>query len=264
MIGRAARALVLTAALLGGASAVMAHWQGEEENPVLVCPDGSPGTGCDQEDIQRAIPLSEDLPADIESRCLFRTAARCYPVAFGRILSVEQGRPLTWQHMVLFPDSGARTEMLVIAEGVTALDMHLLVARQTDGWFAPPRLVENSNELMVLHAEGRRAGSGAGRADVILSRHDQGWTTFSLNELLDQASAMLPAGFSLAGGASVDLSEMFVSVPVRRAGDGGCCPTGGTALIDLAMPEPNIMRVASVTFLETPQVNRRRIPRPEE
>ena len=223
-----------------------------EDIYTYVCPDGGYESGCDSEDVRDAVRIAEDHPADIESRCLYQTEARCYPVAFGRIITVEQGTPLTWQQMVIFPKDGPRVEMLVIAEGVTVADIYVLVAAQTEGWFAPPQLVGNSNELMLLHAPGRTAGNG--NADIVLARHDQGWTTFDVNDLLDEASALLPQGFSLAGGVNFDFHEMFVAAPVKRASDGGCCATGGTAFVDLAMPAGNLMEVAAVRFNETQPV----------
>lgn len=234
----------------------------DQVETVLVCPDGKYESGCDSSDLIRAVERVEDLPTDIESRCLYETKARCYPVAFGRIITVEQGRPLTWQHMVLYPEDGPRVEMMVILEGVTANDLYVLVARQTEGWFAPPQLVENTNELMLLHAPGRTGGTGMGNADIVLSRHEQGWTTFDVNELLFEAEQMLPAGFSLASGVNFDFREMFVAVPVKRESDGGCCATGGTAFIDLEMPAGNLMHVASITFNETKPVETHRIQAP--
>lgn len=228
------------------------------EPTIYVCPDGKYQSDCTAEDVERAVRIDQDMVAKLESQCLYRSEARCYPMAFGGIMSVEQGRPLTWQHMALFPKDGPRVEMLVIAEGAGALDWTILAARQTDGWFAPPALVENSKALMLLHAPGRRAGSGAGNADILLSRHDQGWTSFDVDDLLDQAAALLPDGFSRGGGVQFDFREMFAAVPVKRASDGGCCATGGTMFIDFDMPRGNWMEVASIRFEETQPVNTHR------
>ncbi len=225
---------------------------------IYVCPDGKYQSGCTAEDVERAVRIDQDMLTGLESQCLYRSEARCYPMAFGSIMSVEQGRPLTWQHMALFPKDGPRVEMLVIAEGAGALDWTILAARQTDGWFAPPALVENSKDLMLLHAPGRRAGSGAGNADILLSRHDQGWTSFDVNDLLDEAAALLPDGFSQGGGVQFDFREMFAAVPVKRASDGGCCATGGIMFIDFDMPRGNWMEVASIRFEETQPIKTHR------
>lgn len=245
----------------GGADAVDIP-QEFNEPTIYVCPDGKYQSGCNREDVEAAVTVTEDLAATLGSQCLFRSEARCYPMAFGGIMSVEQGRPLTWQHMALFPKDGPRVEMLVIAEGAGALDWTVLAARQTDGWFAPPALVENSKELMLLHAPGRRAGSGSGNSDILLSRHDQGWTSFDVNDLLDEAAALLPGGFSRGGGVRFDFREMFAAVPVKRASDGGCCATGGTMFIDFDMPRGNWMEVASIRFEETQPVKTHRLRPP--
>lgn len=230
-----------------------------ESDPVLVCPDGSYEGVCDSEDVRSAVQFGKDHAAAIETRCLFRTKAPCEPVAHGRIIGMRDGKSLTWQHMVLSPADGPLAHMLVIAEGAPGETPYVLTASQTDGWFAAPMLVENGTEAMLLHAPGRRAGSGSGSADIILSRHSQGWTTFSIPDWLDEAQTMMPPGFTLASGARVDLSEMMIVVPVSRAGDGACCPTGGTALIDLDMKQGNMIRVSRVSFLETRPVATRRL-----
>ena len=255
------RAGVLVFALLvtGTARASDPPPQEFGNNPALVCPDGSPGETCDSEDVLNAVEFGADHKIAIEAGCLYRTRAPCKPIAHGRIIGARQGKPLIWQQMVLSPSDGPLTHMLVIAEGDSGETPYVLAARQTDGWFAPPMLVENGTEGMLLHAPGRRAGSGSGRADIILSRHPQGWTTFSIPDLLDEAQGLMPAGFALAGGAAVDLSELIITVPVSRAGDAGCCPTGGTALIDLDMPEGNMIRVSRVVFIESQPVATRRL-----
>lgn len=249
--------MAVSARAQGGADAVDIP-QEFNEPTIHVCPDGKYQSGCTVEDVERAVRIDQDMLTKLESQCLYRSEARCYPMAFGGIMSVEQGRPLTWQHMALFPKDGPRVEMLVIAEGAGALDWTILAARQTDGWFAPPTLVENSKALMLLHAPGRRAGSGAGNADILLSRHDQGWTSFDVDDLLDQAAALLPDGFSRGGGVQFDFREMFAAVPVKRASDGGCCATGGTMFIDFDMSRGNWMEVASIRFEETQPVNTHR------
>lgn len=249
--------MAVSARAQGGADAVDIP-QEFNEPTIYVCPDGKYESDCTAEDVERAVRIDQDMVAKLESQCLYRSEARCYPMAFGGIMSVEQGRPLTWQHMALFPKDGPRVEMLVIAEGAGALDWTILAARQTDGWFAPPALVENSKALMLLHAPGRRAGSGSGNADILLSRHDQGWTSFDVNDLLDEAAALLPDGFSRGGGVQFDFREMFAAVPVKRASDGGCCATGGTMFIDFDMSRGNWMEVASIRFEETQPVNTHR------
>lgn len=221
-----------------------------DSNAVLVCPDGSPGE-CDSEDMLNAVEFDADYAAAIETRCLYRTKAPCRPISAGRIFGARQGKPLTWQYMVLSPSDGPLTHMLVIAEGGESEVPYVLAARQTEGWFAPPTLVENGTEGMLIHAPGRRPESVSGRADIVLSRHSQGWTTFSIPDLLAEAQSLMPPGFTLAQVAQVDLSAMIMNVPASRADDSACCPTGGMATIILDMPEANMIRVSHVAFIET-------------
>jgi hypothetical protein len=149
--------------------------------------------------------------------------------------------------------------MLVIAEERDIGEPYVLAARQTVGSYAPPVLVENGTEGMLIHASGSSAGGLSGRSDLVLSRHEAGWTTFSIPDLLDEAQGLMPPEFTLAAGAEVDLSEMILKVAVSRKGDDACCPTGGTALIILDMPEGNMIRVSHVAFMETRPVNTRHL-----
>ena len=191
----------------------------------------------------------------IETRCLYRTEAPCRPIAAGRIFGARQGEPLIWQYMELSPSDGPVIRMLVIAEGGAAAEPYVLAARQTVGWFAPPMLVENGTEGMIIHAPGRSAAGLAGRSDLVLSRHTSGWTSFSVPDLLDEAQGLMPEGFTLAPSAEVDLSEMLLTVAVHRTDDDACCPSGGMALIKLDMPEANMIRVSRVTFMESRPVH---------
>ena len=223
-------------------------------NPALVCPDGSPGETCVSEDVLNAVTFGPDYAAVIETSCLYRTKAPCRPISAGRIFGARQGDPLTWQYMELSPLDGPLTRMLVIAEGGKAGEPYVLSARQTVGWYAPPMLVENGTEGMMIHARGYSAKGLSGRADLVLSRHAAGWTVFSIPDLLDEAQNLMPHGFTLAAGAEVNLSEMVLKVPVSRAGDDPCCATAGTALVKLDMPEGNMMSVSKVVLMETQPV----------
>ncbi|WP_193746719.1 hypothetical protein [Blastomonas sp. AAP53] len=265
-IGRARRSIASALALVLlpsqttlPATAANLDKPAEASNPqVQVCPDGGYQSGCDRESIENAIVVEEDWAATLTIRCLYRSRAPCVPLATGRIELVEQGRPLTWQLVALHPKDGPRTEMLILVEGIEQLDRIILSTHQTDGWFSPPELVQNSAALMIVHAAGRYGGSGGGNADILLSRHEQGWTTFDVNALLDEASAMLPPGFRMAAGVDFDFRHMLVAAPVKRSGDGGCCATGGTAFVDFEMPGGNALQVASVRFEETAPVKTHR------
>jgi hypothetical protein len=229
-----------------------------EYNPALVCPDGSPGA-CDSEDILNAVEFGADYAAVIETRCLYRTQAPCRPISAGRIFGARRGDPLIWQYMELSPSDGPVTRMLVIAEGGAAPDPYVLAARQTVGWFAPPMLVENGTEGMIIHAPGRGGAGLSGRSDLVLSRHEAGWTTFSVPDLLDEAQGLMPPGFKLAPSAEVDLSAMLLTVAVYHTDDDACCPSGGMAQIKLDMPEANMIRVSRVTFMESRPVHTRHL-----
>lgn len=221
---------------------------------VRVCPDGGYESGCDREAITDAVQTGEGFTSNLADQCLFQTAAQCSPSAYGFIPSLQQGGSLVWQLMGIQPKDGPQIEMLVIVERPDDGPPNVLAARQTEGWYGVPQVIEDSTDLLMIHASGRTGGTGAGNVDIVLTRHKQGWTTFDVDSLLEQASAMLPAGFSLAGGSHFNFREMHAYVPVKRQSDGGCCATGGMAHIDVGLPQPNWMQVDSVAFEESTPV----------
>lgn len=231
----------------------------EYDPQVRVCPDGGYESGCDREDIDRAVQRVAVDAAMLAEQCLFRTQARCSPAAYGFFPKLRNGSTVRWQLMGIQPKDGPHIEMLVMIETPADGPPVVIAARQTEGWYGAPSVIDDSAELLLVHAPGRTGGSGAGNVDVLLTRHAQGWTTFDVNDLLEQASALLPEGFSLAGGANLNLREMHAFVPVKRKGDGGCCATGGMAHINFGLPRPNWMEVQSVTFEETAPVRTHRL-----
>ncbi len=244
---------------LAGSDAEADTDEGDLYDPqVRVCPDGGYESGCDREDIEHAMKLDENLPQNLAAECLFATKAECTPISYGTLLPTAQPSTIVWQLMSIQPADGPQIEMLAMVETEGAIS-NLLAAAQTEGWYDPPAVVRDSEDVLMIHAPGRSGGTGMGNVDVLLTRHGGSWTVFDVNDLLEEASALLPEGFSLAGGVDFDFREMFASVPVKRAGDGGCCATGGVAYVDFALPEPNWMEVGSITFNETRPVETRHI-----
>ncbi len=226
---------------------------------VRVCPNGKYEGGCDRGNILDAVTTGDELPADLGTKCLFQTKARCTPTAYGFIPASKFSGLIAWQHMDIYPKGGPHIEMLVITEFESERLTNVIAARQTEGWFGVPDVIEDSDRLLMIHAPGRSGGTGAGNVDIVLTRHQMGWTTFDVNVYLEQASYLLPEGFELAGGANFNFREMHSSVPVKRPIDGGCCATGGVAHIDLGLPRANWMQVDSVTFEEMSPVKTHRI-----
>ena len=91
----------------------------------------------------------------------------------------------------------------------------------------------NRGETLYIAVPGIHAGSGMGNADLLFR-----WTPGGAREMTqidtwswrDQLASRLPAGMT---GQSVrmDYHEMFASMPLARESDGGCCATGGSALL---------------------------------
>lgn len=251
--------LAMSAAPAWAGDAAQLDDAGEDFDPqVRVCPDGGYESGCDLGDIDRAMKVGDDLPQNLAAECIYATQADCTPISYGVLLPTAQPSTIVWQIMSIQPADGPHIEMLGMVE-TQGIISNVLAAAQTEGWYNPPAVVRDGEDVLMIHAPGRSGGTGMGNVDVLLTRHDNSWTVFDVNELLEGASALLPEGFSLAGGVDFNFREMFASVPVKRASDGGCCATGGVAYIDFALPQPNWMEVESITFKETQPVDTHRI-----
>lgn len=226
-----------------------------EEESVAVCPDGGFEGGCSQADVDRAITLAPDFLMTLRSRCLYQTAARCWPIANGTIGAMERGGPLLWQHMLLAPSDGPATEMIVLLEARSAGAPQLIAAEQVAGYFGAPNMVQNSDEGVLIHVPGRFGGSGAGNADLLLLRTKEGWSRIALEGWFDDVNHLLPDGFEIRQGVAFDFREMFAVSPVWRAGDGNCCGTGGTVKIDFSI-DANRLAVRGIGFDQTQPVGR--------
>ncbi|MFZ1741713.1 MAG: hypothetical protein WAT93_02605 [Pontixanthobacter sp.] len=209
----------------------------DEVQEISACPDGGYESGCLQKDVDAAITLADDYVVTLSRRCLYLTEARCWVVASGTFASMERGGPVIWQHMELAPKDGPAVEMIVMAENATGNGYRLVLAEQTEGYFTPPDLVENSDQGVVFHIPGRMGGTGFGNADVLLVRTKQQWHRVNLDEWFDQVNALLPDGFEIRQGVRFDFREMFAYSPVWRPEDGQCCGSGGTVFIDFRVKE---------------------------
>lgn len=233
------------------ASPAAAHEdEGEWTDPIAVCPDGGYESGCSQEDVDRAVSLSNDYLMTLRNRCLYQTKARCWVLASGHFNAMERGGPVSWQHVTLQPLDGPSTEMMILIEGASQESVTLVAAKQVFGYFGSPEMVENSDEGVLIHVAGRRGGSGSGNSDFLLLREKSGWSDIAMDAWMDQANKALPSGFDLRQGVQFNFREMFVSSPVWREDDGNCCATGGRALIDLAISD-GTLTVENLTFQET-------------
>ena len=217
---------------------------------VSVCPDGIYESGCSAAEMEAAIARTPDAMLLLSKQCLFESAARCWVQASGTMSSLERGGPVVWQLMLLSPIDGPAVQMIALLElGGTPVPT-LVATAQTEGWFGPPDIVQNSDDGVLIHVPGVTGGTGAGNADVLMLRTRSGWTRPDMEAWPDQVNTMLPEGFELRGGVDFNFREMHASSPVWRTGDGNCCATGGTIQIDFALTEGKALAVERIAFDE--------------
>jgi hypothetical protein len=217
---------------------------------VSVCPDGVYESGCSVAEMEGAIARTPDAMLLLSKQCLFQSEARCWVQASGTMSSLERGGPVVWQLMLLSPIDGPAVQMIALLElGGTPAPM-LVAAAQTEGWFSPPDIVQNSDDGVLIHVPGVTGGTGAGNADVLVLRTQSGWTRPDMDAWPDQVNAMLPEGFEIRGGVNFNFREMHASSPVWRTGDGNCCATGGTLQIDFGLADGKGLTVDRIAFDE--------------
>ncbi len=102
--------------------------------------------------------------------------------------------------------------------------------------FDPPVLLNGDETGALIVVPGIHSGTGGGVADVMFRwrpGEDAEMTQIDTWSWRDDLAARLPEGLSIGRGVRIDYHEMFAVAPLSTPSDGGCCSTGGTALIDL-------------------------------
>ena len=229
----------------------------ETGSPVVsVCPNGVYESGCSVKEMEAAIARSPDAMMLLAKQCLFDTKARCWVQASGTISSLERGGPVVWQLMLLSPIDGPAVQMIALLELGSTPTQTLVAAAQTEGWFSPPDIVQNTDDGVLIHVPGVTGGNGAGNADVLVLRTRSGWRRPGMESWFDQVNAMLPDGFEIRSRVNFNFRAMHGSSPVWRTGDGNCCATGGTVQIDFALADGNVLTAERIAFDEMRPVGR--------
>lgn len=217
---------------------------------VSVCPDGVYESGCSVAEMEAAIARTPDAMLLLSRQCLFVSEARCWVQASGTMSSLERGGPVVWQLMLLSPIDGPAVQMIALLELGGIPDPMLVAAAQTEGWFSPPDIVQNSDDGVLIHVPGVTGGTGAGNADVLVLRTRSGWTRPEMQAWFEDVNRLLPDGFEIRGGAYFNFREMHASSPVWRTDDGNCCATGGTIQIDFVLTNGKALAVERIAFDE--------------
>lgn len=186
-------------------------------------------------------------PAGLERSCLGSALRNCRVAAAGIVASEDRNTRILWQIQHGFTDGdGLRAGIVLLGE---ARGGWRLVGWSFDAvTFNPPRLVETDDGLM-LHAEGRIGGSGSGNADLFYRQGPQGQQEQSWSELEAESwwaslATRLPAGLSIRQGVDYDMESLSASTRLWQEDDANCCATGGGARLDFRIEGRSLVLAA--------------------
>ncbi|MDO1558985.1 hypothetical protein Q0812_06035 [Brevundimonas sp. 2R-24] len=169
----------------------------------------------------------------IATTCLGQALEGCGVTAAG-LLYVDRDEAVAWQTV------GGHTDMDGIRAGF------VILARDGDGWrpfgwgydgviYEAPSLGGEMDQTLI-HVPGRMMGTGNGNADQIYVRQgDGGWRDLRLMPWKREMRARLPGGLEVWKGVDYRIGAMMALTQLWRPTDGNCCPTGGDAIINLAV-----------------------------
>lgn len=112
--------------------------------------------------------------------------------------------------------------------------------------FEAPTMFQRPDGLYVA-AEGYRAGTGSGNADVLYRLDGERWVEIEVEHWTLAFDEALPEGLGVWKGVDYDWPEMTAASPLWRDTDANCCPTGGEVAIDLGVRGTSL-RLVGVTL----------------
>lgn len=192
----------------------------------------------------------------LDDTCLETELKGCTVLHSG-YLATNQGPRIAFQTQAGFTDEDGVKGGVVLFDETP--DGWTLFASAFDGYdYDAPRLVEH--DQILLHVAGYTGGSGAYNADLLFvwgdtgaARYAEGWQPIALDGWMSSIGELLPEGLEIWQGVDYDFDDWFYNrldarTPLWRSGDGNCCPTGGWAIIHLAI-EHDTLVATGVDFL---------------
>lgn len=99
-----------------------------------------------------------------------------------------------------------------------------------------PEFVQNAaGTILVLKI--RIDGTGAGNASEYYIRKKGTWQRIESESWFEDVKKKIPAGLEIWKGGWPDMETMTARAGLYRKGDANCCPTGGTAYVQLAIED---------------------------
>ena len=185
-------------------------------------------------------------PLTLQSRCWripdAPEAAQCKVEEFDEARS-KNGPPLHYQLQAYTEDelrvSGGAVVFVEI-EGQPGRVRPIAAAYQDAGHFNEPEALRYGEQLLLL-IPGHIEGTGNFNASRLFRQDAARLAPIDLAGWLGDLGAKLPAGLAVWKGVYPDFETMTADTPLWKEGDGNCCPTGGRALIHLALKGQSIV-----------------------
>lgn len=191
-----------------------------------------------------------DGPAALGRECVGDGLKGCSS-SMGGYLALEEAS-LQWQVQDGFTDeNGISGGIVFIGDaGAARMGPTAPVAWSFDAArFEAPILLSGPefDGKVYIAVPGIHAGSGSGNADVLFrwnlpdTRRLTQIDTWSWRDSLDE---MLPEGLEIQQGVRFDWPNMMAVTPLWQDGDGHCCGTGGTAILDFGIEGDRLVLTA--------------------
>ena len=174
-------------------------------------------------------------PAEAKARCapaLVKAGEACAVSEFGPVGTVA-GHDFSYAlyDFTPAPDSYPR---VVIFERLPAAMLRPILISADDPAFLydKPRILRSAGRIL-LHIPAAEDGTGNFNRELLYVWAKDGWRDVDVTGWLDDLTHRLPQGLGVQKGVYPDYATMKATTPLWRADDGGNCPNGGIARIDL-------------------------------
>lgn len=112
-----------------------------------------------------------------------------------------------------------------------------------------PARVTNTSGGPLLSIADRVSGTGAGRLEAYWLLTAQGPRRLRFETLIaERLRRILPKGYGVWKGSGFDPASLCYAMPVWKAEDGNCCPTGGQVMIQLDVTAAGELRVKRESY----------------
>jgi hypothetical protein len=178
---------------------------------------------------------------EVRSRCLPALAMRdttCSVKEFGRVGAVE-GHEFYYArydyHDVKPEPHDIPYPRVVIFENMSSGKLRPILISGDDPEFEyrTPAVLEAGGRI-VLHVPAGESGTGNFNHELVYVWAQDGWHDADVTSWLRDLARRLPKGLAVWKGVYPDYVKMKAETPLwREKTDGNCCPTGGSAAIEL-------------------------------